>query len=631
MQLNLRKYIRKQSVGFRNQIKKMSGSSSSSWTCYLCPFATSRINQLKVHIDKAHLNLTGESKSTADNKIKESFIKKFLRKTPPKLSKTKYVQLQAETLNLNAGPKQKGSTLPQIKSPRNKVLLKPAAPDIVQSQSSQEETLKNLTKIKVESKTVEVNKPISKGLNISIKDTNQTQLKLFSLKPIPDILSKPQIENDSKPSPTPADMNINEVYGSICQKECEILSMLTETETIVIDSDEEEPLVTTIIDDDEVEFLEFTNSVSSLKDVFTPSFNDTYKCAVCPFVTFSRRGLKNHKSRSHSLRKSPAEDGKQQKKIVDFFKMSPKLESSDKNTTMSNGTLVNAEPKVNTQQTEIQNLESSPSSTKRARMDAKKVGFRGLAKNLAILQMKGIQCQHCLFRAATKALIDIHIKAQHKNKSMVNLCTSETSGIKILKVHKENDSQLDKTKESILINPYQNPRPKVDTDKPKIQKENFTNFQKETSPNSAKFQKVTKPQSPTVNKNVCKECTETFTSLRSLQFHLKNVHKPSEGRRGPSRRYYRKITNDSYLKYFCQQSLEGIIFQCSICPKQLSSTKALNRHIDMNHNSFYNSTIKDIDILHELEVPAIISECNVAEEMTQNDFLSLFSLVRKSS
>ena len=539
----------------------MSGSSSSSWTCYLCPFATSRISQLKKHIDKAHINLTGDSKSTADSKVAESFIKRFVRKTPPKLSKAKYVQLEAETFNINTVPKQKVSP---IKSSRKATVY-----NIVQSQTSQEDT--------------------------------------------------------------PVTMNINEVYGSICQQECEILSMLTMSETIVLESDEEP----SIIGDDEVEFLEFTNSVSSLKDVFTPLFDNSYKCEVCPFVTFSRRGLMNHKSRSHSLRnKSPAEDGKHQKKIVDYFNISPKVESSDKKPTMSNYTLLKTEPQVNTQLIELRNLYESmlvPSSAKRAKVDAKKASLRGVAKNLALLQMKGIQCQHCLFRSTTKALIDIHIEAQHKNKSTVNVCTSETTGIKILKVHNENNSPLGKTKESVLIKPSQIPRPKVDKEKLKLQKENFTNFQKETSPKRPKFEKVTKPTSPTINKNVCKECTETFTSLRSLQFHLKNVHKPSEGRRGPTRRYYRNIKNDSYLKYFCQQSLEGVIYQCSICPKKLSSTKALNKHTDMIHSSFYNSTSQNTDILHQLKVPIIISECSVPEEMTQNDFLFLFSLMKKSS
>ena len=60
-----------------------------------------------------------------------------------------------------------------------------------------------------------MNKPIS------IKDnTSKKTQKLFSLNPI-DIFTTPEIENKYGPAPTPAAMNINEVYGDICQQECE--------------------------------------------------------------------------------------------------------------------------------------------------------------------------------------------------------------------------------------------------------------------------------------------------------------------------------------------------------------------------------------------------------------------------
>ena len=597
----------------------MSGS-SLSWSCYLCTFESLNIDHLHLHIDEEHLNLFTDNESTADTKIEESFSKQVKIKTVQKFSKSKSTN-KAETEKFpNYVPKQKVSILSRRKSLRGKVLEKPVAGSVTSKTSVTKED---------ECKPEKGNKRSNKG------KSKKTQKKLSNLKSTDNTLSKDKSETDSDLSQTCAALDLNEFLESINQNEIKIVSMPasgTESEPILLDSDEK-PVCTSITEENEVEVLEFTNSVSSLKVFFEPFSNKSYRCTLCSFKTHSQRGLKYHKKRSHSLEiKSQAEEGKHQKKIVDSCKMSSKEDSTRKNLTMTHYNVVKTEPLAKKKPNELQLLDTSnprlipPSyKTRTSKVDAKK----GAAEKLASYQMKEIQCPYCPFKTTSNCIFDSHTKAQHKNK---NRNRPKTSHIKILNVQNENQLPLGRNRESRLIKPSLIPKPKVQNDKSKLIERNSNTCGKETSrPNSnenygIKFPKVTKPIWPTVYEHACKECNESFGTLRSLQLHEKSVHPPTE-----IRRYYRRIKNSKYLKYFGRHSSEGLNYHCSICQKQLSSIKSLHRHTDIVHSSFYNSIKKSNEILPILKVPTKTNEVNVNEEMTQNNFLSLFGLMNKSS
>ena len=604
----------------------MSGS-SSSWSCYLCTFESLNIDSLHLHIDEDHRNLFIECESTADNtKIEESSSKQVKRKTQKKFSKTKsFNKVDAEKFP-NALPIHKVSILSRRKSLR--VLEKPVAGSVTSNTSVTKED-------EPEKSNNQVSTPFQSVANKGLKSSNEgknrkTPKTLLDVESIDNNLSKDESENESEISQTCAALDLNEFLQSINQNEVKNVSLLTsgtESEPILLDSDDK-PDCTSITEENEVEILEFTNSVSSLK-VF---FEQSYRCALCSFKTHSQRGLKYHKKRSHSLEiKSQAEEEKQQNKIVDFFKMSPKEDNTMKKPTLSNYTLIKTEPLAKKKQNKLLQLfetsrlisssKKTQTSKKLTKVDAKK----GVATTLPSVQMKEIQCPYCPFKTTSNSSIYSHTLAQHKNK---NKNKSKTTNIKILNVQNENEFPSGKYRESLI------PKPKEHNDKSELKERNSNTYRKETlRPKSnencrlgTKFKKVTKPISPAYYEHTCKKCNESFGTLRSLQLHEKSVHPPTE-----IRRYYRRIKNSKYLKYFGRQSSEGFNYHCSICPKQLSSNRSLHRHTDIVHSSFYNTIKKSNEILPTLKVQTKTKEVNVAEEMTQNDFLSLFGLMNKSS